>query len=148
MKVIVSSCILGKYCRYNGSNAINPSVIEWLKDHEAVSLCPEVLAGLGTPRPSAELNNGRVKEVTGDDVTELYQKGVQLAMSDINESEIDLAILQSRSPTCGVNQIYNGNFDGQLIEGQGIFAQYLISKGIRVIDVADFDRMILKHHLE
>lgn len=143
MKVIVSSCILGKHCRYNGSNAINPSVIEWLKAHEVASLCPEVMAGLSTPRPSAELIDGRVEEVNGSDVTEIYQKGVQMAMADINESEIDLAILQSRSPTCGVNQIYDGSFKGQLIEGQGIFAQYLIKKGIRVIDVADFEAIFL-----
>lgn len=148
MKVIVSSCILGKFCRYNGSNAINPRVIEWLESHEVISLCPEVIAGLSTPRPSAEIKNGRVEEVNGSDVTEIYHKGVQLAMADINESEIDLAILQSRSPTCGVNQIYDGSFNGQLIEGQGIFAQYLIKNGVKVIDVADFEEMIINQGIE
>lgn len=134
MKVLVSACILGKNCKYNGKNNFNSKVVEFLKDKEVVEICPELLAGLPTPRPSAELVNGVVMSIDGDNVDKQYRLGIDLALKKIQNKDIDLVILQSRSPTCGVKQIYDGSFTGQLIKGQGLFAQALILEGYKVMD--------------
>ena len=102
----------------------------FLKDKEVISICPEVLAGMETPRPCAEIVNGRVVDENGNDVSLEYNKAVAVALSKIQNEEIDLVILQSRSPTCGVNQIYDGSFTGKLVSGMGLFAKALKQKDI------------------
>ena len=106
-------------------------------DKEVISICPEVLAGMETPRPCAEIVNGRVVDENGNDVSLEYNKAVAVALSKIQNEEIDLVILQSRSPTCGVNQIYDGSFTGKLVSGMGLFAKALKQKGYHVIDVEE-----------
>lgn len=135
MKVLVSACIMGENCKYNGKNNKNSAAIHFLKDKEVISICPEVLAGMETPRPCAEIVNGRVVDENGNDVSLEYNKAVAVALSKIQNEEIDLVILQSRSPTCGVNQIYDGSFTGKLVSGMGLFAKALKQKGYHVIDV-------------
>lgn len=103
MKVLVSSCILGRNCKYNGGNNLNSNVIKFLKDKEVIEICPELLANMPIPRPSAEIANGIVTDVYGNNVDDSYQNASQLALEKIKDKEIDLVILQSRSPTCGVN---------------------------------------------
>lgn len=138
MKVLVSSCILGKNCKYNGGNNYNPRVMEFVKDKEVVEICPELLAGLPIPRPSAELVDGIVMGIDGKNVDKEYRYAVDMAMKKIEYLDIDLVILQSRSPTCGVNLIYDGSFTGKLIKGQGLFTQALIKAGYKVVDAEDF----------
>lgn len=135
--VLVSACLLGENCKFNGGNNDNQAVKNFLTNNQAVPICPELLAGLPTPRPPAEIVNGRVTEVTGQDVHERYQLGVREAMELIKDQSIDLAILQSCSPTCGVNQVYDGQFVGRKISGSGLFAQTLRENGYRVIDAED-----------
>ena len=137
MKVLVSACIMGENCKYNGKNNKNSAAIHFLKDKEVISICPEVLAGMETPRPCAEIVNGRVVDENGNDVSLEYNKAVAVALSKIQNEEIDLVILQSRSPTCGVNQIYDGSFTGKLVSGMGLFAKALKQKGYHVIDVEE-----------
>lgn len=137
MKVLVSACIMGCNCKYNGGNNLNPKVVEFLKDKEIIEICPEMLAGMSIPRASAEIVDGYVTEYNGRDVHKEYEKGVELALEKIKDENIDLAILQSRSPTCGVNNIYDGNFNGKLIKGNGLFAKALIESGYKVIDSED-----------
>lgn len=138
MKVLVSSCVLGKNCKYNGGNNYNSRVMEFVKDKEVVEICPELLAGLPIPRPSAELVDGIVMGIDGKNVDKEYRYAVDMAMKKIEYLDIDLVILQSRSPTCGVNHIYDGSFTGKLIKGQGLFTQALIRAGYKVIDAEDF----------
>lgn len=138
MKVLVSSCVLGKNCKYNGGNNYNPRVMEFVKDKEVVEICPELLAGLPIPRPSAELVDGIVMGIDGKNVDKEYRYAVDMAMKKIEYLDIDFVILQSRSPTCGVNQIYDGSFTGKLIKGQGLFTQALIRAGYKVVDAEDF----------
>lgn len=138
MKVLVSSCVLGKNCKYNGGNNYNPRVMEFVKDKEVVEICPELLAGLPIPRPSAELVDGIVMGIDGKNVDKEYRYAVDMAMKKIEYLDIDLVILQSRSPTCGVNHIYDGSFTGKLIKGQGLFTQALIKAGYKVVDAEDF----------
>lgn len=137
MKILVSACILGDNCKYNGGNNYDEDVASYLKNHEVIKICPELLAGMSTPRACAELVNGVVMDATGKNVDSAYRAAVQEAMKQVEQMDIDLAVLQSRSPTCGVNSIYDGSFSGKLIKGQGLFAQALMKAGCQVIDVAD-----------
>lgn len=138
MKVLVSACIMGENCKYNGKNNYNPRVCAFLADKETIMICPEILAGLGTPRNPAEIVNGKVVDNKGKDVNKEYRNGVALALERIKNEQIDFAVLQSRSPTCGVHQIYDGSFSGTLVPGQGLFARELIEKGFKVLDSSDF----------
>lgn len=138
MKVLVSSCILGKNCKYNGKNNFNPKVIEFLNGKEVIEICPELLAKMPIPRPSAEIVNGIVMDINGNNMDTAYHAATQLALKEIEGIEFDMVILQSRSPTCGVNQIYDGNFTGKLIKGKGLFAEALIKAGYIVMDAEDF----------
>lgn len=142
MKVLISSCLIGENCKYNGGNNKNEKAIEFLKDKEIISVCPEVLAGMGVPRPSVEIVNGKIKDKNGTDLDNIYKKGVQKVLDQIKDQDIDLAILQSRSPTCGVKQVYDGSFTKTLIDGQGILAKALIDKGYKVIDIQDLSSYI------
>ena len=137
MKVLVSACIMGVNCKYNGKNNENIAAMNFLKDKEVISICPEVLAGMKIPRSCAEIVDGRVVDENGNYVSLEYNKAVAVALSKIQNEEIDLVILQSRSPTCGVNQIYDGSFTGKLISGMGFFAKALKQRGYNVIDVEE-----------
>lgn len=134
MNILVSSCLLGCNCKYNGKNNLNQAVIDFVANHNIISVCPEILAGMSSPRPCAEIVQGVVMDENGKNIDEEYRKGVACALEKIANQRIDLAILQSRSPTCGVNEIYDGTFSGTLIPGQGLFAKALMDKGIKVID--------------
>lgn len=142
MKVVVSACIMGDNCKYNGKNNRNQLVIDFLKDKDVIRICPEMLAGMGSPRPCAELVNGVVMDRNGNNINLEYRHGVMLALAEIQREDVDLVILQSRSPTCGVNQIYDGSFSGKLISGMGLFAMELKQRGYKVIDVKDIEREI------
>ncbi|WP_085834194.1 DUF523 domain-containing protein [Clostridium merdae] len=137
MKVLVSACLVGENCKYNGGNNYDEQVMEFLKGKEAILICPELLAGLGAPRNSCEIVNGRVFDNQGNDLDEAFREGVRLSLQKIGDGTIDLAILQPRSPTCGVHQIYDGTFTGKLIPGQGVFAAELIKNGVRVIEPSE-----------
>lgn len=137
MKILVSACLIGHNCKYTGGNNTNAQLLEFLKDKEAISVCPEVLGGLATPRPPSEIRDGIVLTSDGHDVTAEYNKGCEIVLERIKNESIDCAILQSRSPSCGVNRIYDGTFSKVLIPGNGVFATALINAGYRTIDIAD-----------
>ena len=136
-KILVSGCLLGENCKYNGGNNYNPRVVEFLKDKEVISICPEMMAGMGCPRNPIEIVDGVLTDCHGKNVDSLIRKSVMEIMERIRDEEIQCAILQSRSPTCGVNQVYDGTFSGKLIPGSGVFAKSLMDAGYLVIDVED-----------
>ena len=136
-KVLVSGCLLGENCKYNGGNNYNPRVVEFLKGKEVISICPEMMAGMGCPRNPIEIVDGVLTDCNGKNVDSLIRRSVMEIMDRIRDEEIYCAILQSRSPTCGVNQVYDGTFSGKLIPGSGIFAQSLMDAGYLVIDGED-----------
>ena len=135
MKIAVSACLLGHDCKYNGGNNRSQNVLDYIKGHEVIPVCPEVTGGMPTPRVPVELKNGRAINRDGEDVTEFFQKGVKLTMEKMQD--IDLAILQPRSPSCGCKQIYDGSFTKTMIEGKGMFAQALAKAGIPMMDGDD-----------
>ena len=137
MKIMVSACLLGENCKYNGGNNLSEKVMNYVKGYEVIPVCPEVLGGLSTPRLSSEIVNGVVTASDGRSVDMEFRKGAQMGLDLAKENEVDLVILQSRSPSCGVKQIYDGTFSGNKIAGQGIFAQLLIENGYKIIDVED-----------
>lgn len=137
MKVLVSACLLGENCKYNGGNNYHPVVMEFLKDKEVIPVCPEMMAGMGCPRTPIEIVNGVLTDRNGNSVEEAMGEAIGKALDMIKDEWIDCAILQSRSPTCGVNQIYDGSFSGVRITGSGKFAQALKDAGYRVIDAED-----------
>ena len=134
MKILVSACLLGENCKYNGKNNYSERVAKYLEGHEVIPVCPEVLGGLPTPRDPSEIVSGEVINCKGVNVDRQFREGAEEALRIAKENGIDLAILQSRSPSCGVKQIYDGNFTGKLIPGQGVFAQLLEKNGFRVMD--------------
>ena len=136
-KILVSGCLLGENCKYNGGNNYNPRVVEFLKDKEVISICPEIMAGMGCPRNPIEIVDGVLTDCHGKNVDSLIRKSVMEIMERIRDEEIQCAVLQSRSPTCGVNQVYDGTFSGKLIPGSGIFAKSLMDAGYLVIDGED-----------
>ena len=136
-KILVSGCLLGENCKYNGGNNYNPRVVEFLKDKEVISVCPEIMAGMGCPRNPIEIVDGVLTDCHGKNVDSLIRKSVMEIMERIRDEEIQCAVLQSRSPTCGVNQVYDGTFSGKLIPGSGVFAKSLMDAGYLVIDGED-----------
>lgn len=139
MRIMVSACLLGEKCKYNGGNNLSEKVMKFIEGHEVIPVCPEVMGGLLTPRVPSEIVNGVVTMADGRIVDEEFRKGAQIGLNLAKENKVDLVILQSRSPSCGVKQIYDGTFSGNKIEGQGIFARLLTENGFRIVDVEDLD---------
>ena len=137
MKILVSACLLGENCKYSGGNNYNAAVAEYVRGKEILPLCPELLAGLGCPRTPIEIVNGVLTDREGNNVDARLREAVEKILASLSPEEIGCAILQSRSPTCGVNQIYDGSFTGRLIPGSGVFAQAMKEAGHAVIDAED-----------
>ena len=135
MVIGVSACLLGENCKYSGGNNYSERVIEYIKGHEVVSICPEVLGGLTIPRDPAEIVDGVVKHKDGSSVDKEFRDGAKKALEILKDKGAEFVILQSRSPSCGVDSIYDGTFSGKLIPGNGVFVELLKSEGLKVIDV-------------
>ena len=135
MKILVSACLMGENCKYNGGNNYSEKLHEFIQGHEVIMVCPEVMGGLPTPRLPSEIVDDRVVNSGGVDVTSEFIMGATKAME--HSSDVDMAILQSRSPSCGTNEIYDGTFSGNKIKGDGIFVRMLKEKGIKVVDIKD-----------
>ena len=137
MKVMVSACLLGRSCKYNGGNNYSEKTVEYVRDKEVIEVCPEVLAGLGIPRIPIEIVDGVLRDRDGNEKDTVLREAIARILKQIEGEEIECAILKSRSPTCGPRQVYDGTFSGVLRDGVGLFAQALMDAGIRVIDVEE-----------
>lgn len=144
MKIAVSACLLGENCKYSGGNNRCERLLSELAkrpDIEAIPVCPEVAGGLSMPRPPAEIVDGEVINNQGVSVDAEYRAGVAAEIARlapaIEAGDLAAAILQSRSPSCGVHQVYDGTFTGRLVNGRGLFAEALANAGVRLIDVSD-----------
>lgn len=137
MKILVSACLLGRNCKYNGGNNFDPKVVEFVKGREVIPVCPEELAGLGIPRVPMEIVNGVLINREGKNIDAQVRQAVQTILNQIAGEAIECAILKSRSPTCGVKEVYDGTFSGTRISGMGVLAQALKDAGYRVMDAED-----------
>ena len=137
MKIMVSACLLGENCKYNGGNNKSESLLRLLSDHSVIPVCPEVLGGLPTPRVPAEIVEGVVTNREGASVDKTFRQGAEKALQIAKLELPDLIILQSRSPSWGAKQVYDGTFSGTLVPGQGVFAAMAQQAGFRVMDIED-----------
>ena len=131
--ILVSACLLGHACRYDGKSKPCERVIALKDTYNLIAVCPEVMGGLPTPRVPSEICGARVLMKDGRDVTENYNRGAEKALEIARENACTVAILKEKSPSCGSGLIHNGLFDGGLVEGDGITAQLLKKAGIRVL---------------
>lgn len=135
--IFVSACLVGINCKYNGSNNYNKKIFDMIKEGKAIPICPEQLGGLSTPRDPTELKNinGKIYAINnkGNDVTVQFERGANEVLKLAKSLNIKKAILQPRSPSCGIGKIYSGNFDNKLIDGDGILVQLLKENGIEVV---------------
>jgi uncharacterized protein YbbK (DUF523 family) len=140
-KIAVSACLLGENCKYSGGNNRNEKVLAFVKDKEVITVCPEVAGGLPTPRVPVELVNGVAINRDGVNVDKEFHLGVERILKKLSGEEIDLVILQPRSPSCGTKHIYDGTFTGTLVEGQGMFAKALMEKGYKVVEPDELNNL-------
>lgn len=131
-KILVSACLLGVGCRYDGLSKPNSAVISLARDYELVPFCPEIYGGLPTPRIPSEIVGERVLMKDGTDVTEQYKRGAMEALRLCRLLGINKACLKAKSPSCGVGLVYDGSFSGRLVEGDGVTSLLLKEESILV----------------
>ncbi len=129
---IVSACLAGMKCRYDGKANYSQQVIELIMKGEAIPVCPEQLGGLTTPRPPVEQRDGRCYTDAGKDVTDAFERGAEEAVHIAKLANCTEAILKANSPSCGCGKIYDGTFSKTLVQGDGVFAALLKREGIIV----------------
>ena len=143
MKILVSACLLGLGCRYDGQSKRNEAVLRLADRHALIPFCPEIYGGLPTPRLPAEIRNGHVVNRDGQDVTEAFQRGAQEALHLMKTLGCDCTLLQDRSPSCGCGQIHDGTFTDGLVAGDGLTAALLKNHGYRVLPASRAEEL---HH--
>ncbi|KUO70579.1 MAG: hypothetical protein APF77_22135 [Clostridia bacterium BRH_c25] len=149
MNILVSACLLGTNCKYSGGNNLTPKVLELMKEHTVIPVCPEESGGLLTPREPCEIQDGAGKEVLegkarvlnikGEDVTGQFIKGAKDILALARQHSCPVAVLKANSPSCGCGTIYDGSFSGILKEGNGVTAQLLLDNEIVVMTEKDFE---------
>jgi uncharacterized protein YbbK (DUF523 family) len=145
VKVVVSACLLGAPVRYNGTDkkTHHPVLQRWIDEGRIVSVCPEVLGGLGTPRPPAEIVDiaglRRVQTINGRDVTAEFERGAAEALDQALRYNARIAILKEGSPSCGSTFVYDGTFTSTRVSGEGVAAALLREKGLRVFSENELD---------
>lgn len=131
--ILVSACLLGIYCRYDGRMETDERVAGLSGGHVLIPVCPEQMGGLPTPRRAVELLAGRAVTRDGDDLTEAFERGTGQALRVARLTGARAAVLQPRSPSCGPGVIYDGTFSGTRVTGNGMLAQALIDEGLLVL---------------
>lgn len=142
MKYIVSACLAGEKCRYDGNSNSDIRIKAMVENGSAIPVCPELLGGLPVPRVRCELRlNSGSREIIGEDgnnYTAAFTRGAILSLEIAEKNGITRAILKSKSPSCGCGLIYDGTFSGKLINGNGITAELFINSGIKVLTEQEF----------
>lgn len=139
MKIGISACLLGEKVRYDGTHKRNDTLLDLLKGHELIGICPEREAGFPIPHEPLEIRGDRVFTSSGKDVTEQLFQGAERCLTQI--ADCDLLILKSKSPSCGIGHVYDGSFSGKLIEGDGVFTILCKKKKIALCDENDLERI-------
>ena len=143
MKILISACLLGVCCRYDGASKAHPEVLRLAKEERLIPVCPEQLGGLTTPRSPSERQGERIVMDSGEDVTQQYHRGAEQALQLARRYCCTAAILKAKSPSCGSGRIYDGSFSRTLTDGWGVTAELLRSNGIRVYDETQIGQLLL-----
>ncbi|KAA6449324.1 DUF523 domain-containing protein [Bacillus swezeyi] len=149
--ILVSSCLAGVECRYNGTHSYVEKINRLVEDNKAMIVCPELLGGFQTPREPAEISGGTGEDVlnsdavimttSGENVTALYLKGAYKTLELAKQIQADTVVLKENSPSCGSSRIYDGSFSNQKIAGNGITAALLKREGFRVVSEHQIDEL-------
>ena len=131
-KLLVSACLLGRNCKYNGGNNYTPAVETLKERYELVPVCPECFGGLPIPHEPSERVGDRVLSRTGEDVTEAFRRGAEKTLETAEKHGAALALLKERSPSCGFGAVYDGTFTGTVVPGDGVAAELLAKNGVAV----------------
>ena len=142
--IIVSACLAGVNCKYNGGNNENEFVKKLVDQGKAIMVCPEQFGGLTTPRDPSEISCGKVFSCKGKDVTKEYNIGAKRACIVAEAVNAKIAILKAKSPSCGFGKIYDGSFSGKLINGNGVGANALFEMGIKIYTEKDLEKEDVK----
>ena len=140
--LLISACLLGCACRYDGKSKPHPLAVELARRGLAVPVCPEQLGGLPTPRKPSERRGGRVVMAGGRDVTAEYRRGAEEALHLARLYGCTAAVLKERSPSCGKGQIYDGTFTGTLTAGDGVTVELLTAGGIKVYGESELEKLL------
>lgn len=140
--LLISACLLGCACRYDGKSKPHPLAVELARRGLAVPVCPEQLGGLPTPRKPSERQSGRVVMADGRDVTAEYRRGAEETLHLARLYGCTAAVLKERSPSCGKGQIYDGTFTGTLTAGDGVTAELLTAGGIEVYGESELEKLL------
>ena len=141
-RILISACLVGDNVKYNGGNNKSPLIDKLLEKYELVPFCPEVEGGLSIPRHPSERKGESVFNELGEDVTDNFLRGAELAYNICLFLKIKIAILKEKSPSCGSKTIYDGSFTHKEINGMGITAEYLTKKGIKVYNEDEIDSLL------
>lgn len=141
MNILISGCLLGLKCRYDGKEKKLPEIEKLIELYNLIPVCPEQLGGLPTPRIPAERVKDRVITQAGVDVTKEYQLGAEEALKITKLYNCKKAILKEKSPSCGCGKIYDGTFSRNLIVGNGVTAEILLKNGIEVFGESEIDKL-------
>jgi len=141
--VLVSACLAGYPCRYDGQSQTDERVVRLVREGRDIPVCPDQLGGVTTPRQPSEIQMGddgevRVVTIDGEDVTAAFLRGAETTLSIARRYGARRAVLKQNSPSCGVGRVYDGTFTGTLNDGNGVSAQLLADHGI---DVRSEDRI-------
>ena len=143
MTILVSACLLGIPCRYDGQSKAHPLARALCEKHHVVPVCGEIFGGLPTPRPPAEIQGYRVVTRDGRDVTEAYRRGAEAAAQLARLTGAQAAVLKERSPSCGSRFVYDGTFTGTVVPGQGMTAALLAGRGVELFSEETIARLLL-----
>lgn len=141
-RMLVSACLLGVACRYDGGGQPLADLEALLKRYELIPVCPEQLGGLPTPRTPAERRNGRVVNRNGEDVTDAFLRGAEQVCALARLYGARLALLKGRSPSCGRGEIYDGSFTGHRVPGNGVTTEALLRMGVEVFNEDDVEQYL------
>ena len=137
IEYVVSACLAGCKCRYDGKDNLCPKVKQLVDEGRAITVCPEVMGGMTTPRIPSERKDGKIINSIGEDNTKYFEKGVEESIKLVKEHNIKKAILKAKSPSCGNKYIYDGSFSKTLVEGKGMLAEKLTELGLEIYDEGD-----------
>ena len=130
--ILVSACLAGIKCRYDGKDNADPQIVDLVRNGLALPVCPEQLGGLPTPRTPAEIRDGRVIDKAGFEVTQNFLKGAEETLKIARLTDCKTAIFKQHSPSCGFGSVYDGSHSGLLKHGNGITANLLHKNGISI----------------
>ena len=142
MRILVSACLMGVGCRYDGKSNQLPQLEQLMKQHTCIPVCPEIFGGLPTPRVPAERQGSKIMTQDGQDVTQQFVRGTAEVLRLADLYHCKAALLKERSPSCGSGQIYDGTFTKTLTEGDGLTAEMLKRKGIAVYGESQIGELV------